>query len=52
MKGLFDTSVLVPVFYGNHVHHRASLDLFIQFDKSQPAWPASRIGSSLQANKR
>src|ERR1700686_3660786 len=34
MKGFFDTSVLVPVFYGDHVHHRASLDLFIQFDKS------------------
>jgi len=34
MKSFLDTSVLVPVFYGNHVHHRASLDLFIQFDKS------------------
>jgi predicted nucleic acid-binding protein len=34
MKGFFDTSVLVPVFYGNHIHHRASLDLFVQFDKS------------------
>jgi predicted nucleic acid-binding protein len=34
MKGFFDTSVLVPVFYGDHVHHRVSLDLFIQFDKS------------------
>jgi predicted nucleic acid-binding protein len=34
MKGFFDTSVLVPVFYGNHVHHQASIDLFIQFDKS------------------
>ncbi len=34
MKGFFDTSVLVPVFYGDHVHHQASLDLFIQFDKS------------------
>jgi predicted nucleic acid-binding protein len=33
MKGFFDTSVLVPVFYGDHVHHRASLDLFIRFDK-------------------
>ncbi len=32
MKGFFDTSVLVPVFYGDHVHHRASLELFIQFD--------------------
>jgi len=34
MKGFFDTSVLVPVFYGSHVHHQASLELFIQFDKS------------------
>jgi predicted nucleic acid-binding protein len=34
MRGSFDTSVLVPVFYGNHVHHQASIDLFIQFDKS------------------
>jgi predicted nucleic acid-binding protein len=34
MKGFFDTSVLVPVFYGDHVHHRASLELFIQFGKS------------------
>lgn len=38
MKGFFDTSVLVPVFYGDHVHHRASMDLFIQFDKSQGRW--------------
>ena len=34
MKAFFDTSVLVPVFYGDHVHHKASLDRFIQFDKS------------------
>ena len=34
MKGFFDTSVLVPVFYGDHVHHEASLALFVQFDKS------------------
>src|SRR5580658_2022514 len=34
MKGFFDTSVLVPVFYGDHAHHQASLSLFIQFDKS------------------
>ena len=34
MKGFLDTSVLVPVFYGDHVHHQASLALFIQFDKS------------------
>jgi predicted nucleic acid-binding protein len=34
MKAFFDTSVLVPVFYGDHVHHQASLALFIPFDKS------------------
>ena len=34
MKAFFDTSALVPVFYGDHVHHEASLRLFIQFDKS------------------
>lgn len=34
MRGFFDTSVLVPVFYGDHVHHQASLALFVQFDKS------------------
>lgn len=34
MKGFLDTSVLVPVFYGDHVHHKASLDLFIQFNKA------------------
>src|SRR5271168_5346385 len=34
MTAFFDTSVLVPVFYGDHVHHHASLELFIQQDKS------------------
>ncbi len=34
MKAFFDTSVLVPVFYGDHVHHKASLDLFIQFNRA------------------
>src|SRR5882724_4691386 len=34
MKGFFDSSVLVAVFYGDHVHHQASLELFIQFQKS------------------
>ena len=34
MKGFLDTSVLVPVFYGDHVHHEASLAIFLQFDKS------------------
>ena len=33
MKAFFDTSVLVPVFYGDHLHHKASLDVFVRFDK-------------------
>src|ERR1017187_2016055 len=31
MKAFLDTSVLVPVFYGDHLHHAASLDLFTKF---------------------
>jgi predicted nucleic acid-binding protein len=34
VKGFLDTSVLVPVFYGDHVHHQASLARFVQFNKS------------------
>ncbi|HZQ25175.1 MAG TPA: PIN domain-containing protein [Terriglobales bacterium] len=34
MKGFLDTSVLVPVFYGDHVHHRTSLELFVSLDKT------------------
>jgi toxin FitB len=34
MKAFFDTSALVPVFYGDHVHHQASLQRFLAFDPS------------------
>ena len=34
MKAFFDTSALVPVFYGDHVHHQASLQRFLQFKKA------------------
>lgn len=34
MKGFFDTSVLVPLFYRDHVHHGQSQELFIQFNQS------------------
>ncbi|HVT60790.1 MAG TPA: PIN domain-containing protein [Thermoanaerobaculia bacterium] len=33
MKAFFDTSLLVPVFYGDHAHHQASLELFILFGR-------------------
>jgi predicted nucleic acid-binding protein len=34
MKAFLDTSVLVPVFYGDHAHHNASLDLFLKLNPS------------------
>ena len=34
MTCFFDTSVLVPVFYGDHEHHQASIDLFADCDPS------------------
>ncbi|MCC7157562.1 MAG: PIN domain-containing protein [Bryobacterales bacterium] len=34
MKGFFDTSALVPVFYGDHIHHEASLARFIEFNRA------------------
>ena len=34
MKGFFDTSVLVPLFYRDHVHHGSSQELFIRFNQS------------------
>jgi len=35
VKAFFDTSVLVPVFYGDHQHHSASLDCFLGFTRKQ-----------------
>jgi len=34
VQGFFDTSVLVPLFYRDHVHHGPSQELFIQFTQS------------------
>ena len=35
MKAFFDTSVLVPVFYGDHQHHGPSMERFLRFAKKQ-----------------
>jgi predicted nucleic acid-binding protein len=35
MKAFLDTSVLVPVFLGDHPNHAASLDIFTKFGKNQ-----------------
>lgn len=34
MRAFFDTSALIPVFYGDHVHHSTSFERFVQYDKS------------------
>ena len=34
MKAFLDTSVLVPVFYGDHIHHNPSIDLFTRLNKN------------------
>ncbi|HKW96412.1 MAG TPA: PIN domain-containing protein [Bryobacteraceae bacterium] len=35
MKAFFDTSVLVPVFYGDHQHHGPSMECLLRFAKKQ-----------------
>jgi predicted nucleic acid-binding protein len=35
VKAFFDTSVLVPVFYGDHQHHAPSIDCFLRYRKNQ-----------------
>ncbi len=43
MKALFDTSVLVPVFLGDHEHHEASLDAFLRFEQHQACCAAHSL---------
>ena len=43
MKALFDTSVLVPTFLGDHEHHEASLDAFLRFGKRQACCAAHSL---------
>lgn len=35
MKAFFDTSVLMPVFYGDHQQHAASMECFLRFGRKQ-----------------
>jgi len=35
VKAFLDTSVLVPVFYGDHQHHETSVNVFLKFDRKQ-----------------
>jgi predicted nucleic acid-binding protein len=43
VKAFLDTSVLVPVFYGAHPHHAASLDVFTRFGKADPGCRAHSL---------
>jgi predicted nucleic acid-binding protein len=43
MKAFLDTSVLVPVFYGDHVHHAPSLDVFTRFGKKNASCAAHSL---------
>jgi predicted nucleic acid-binding protein len=43
LKAFFDTSVLVPVFYGDHPHHQASLAMVLAFQKRQAACAAHSL---------
>jgi len=43
MKAFLDTSVLVPVFYGDHPHHTASLAVFTQLGKAEASCGAHSL---------
>lgn len=43
MKAFLDTSVLVAVFYGDHEHHAASLDLFLRHGRKGGACGAHSL---------
>jgi predicted nucleic acid-binding protein len=43
MKAFLDSSVLVAVFYGDHPHHAASLDVFTRFGKKDVACAAHSL---------
>lgn len=43
MKYFFDTSVLVPVFVDDHVHHEASLAVFSRSDKKHASCAAHSL---------
>ena len=43
MRAFLDTSVLVATFYADHVHHAASLDLFLRFGKDEACCAAHSL---------
>jgi predicted nucleic acid-binding protein len=43
LKAFLDTSVLVAAFYGDHIHHEASLDLLTRFGKKDASCAAHSL---------
>ncbi len=43
MKALLDTSVLVPVFLGDHDHHQACLQVFVRYHNQQACCAAHSL---------
>ena len=46
MKAFLDTSVLVPVFLADHVHHEASLDIFLKLEKHESGCAAHSLAET------
>jgi predicted nucleic acid-binding protein len=49
VKSFFDTSVLLPCFFENHVHHEASLQAFLKVEKQEGCCGAHSL-AELYAN--
>jgi predicted nucleic acid-binding protein len=52
MKWFFDTSVLMPVFMEDHVHHEASLAAFVAADKKNACCAAHSLAELYSAFSR
>ena len=52
MKWFFDTSVLMPVFMEDHVHHEASLAAFVAADKKNACCAAHSLAELYAAFSR
>jgi predicted nucleic acid-binding protein len=49
VRFFFDTSVLLPCFFENHIHHEASLRVFLEVNKEQGCCAAHSL-AELYAN--
>lgn len=52
MKAFFDSSVLVPVFYGDHEHHEKSIAAFRKYRRAQACCGAHTLAEVYSALTR